>query len=133
MAIYQNYRETDTDRELIGKLKELDNDSFVNVVKSACWARGRDLREGAPTIGETVGEVIADAVNGAEYEFAQGLYGAFKRQHRTLQQGIVRAWLSLLDLWSREAKGKQEMYIDMRNEAAFRIAKKLENEGLPLI
>jgi hypothetical protein len=56
----------------------------------------------------------------------QGLLRGFRVQHRTLQQGIVRSFVDMLLEWR---KGEKSHNVDMRNEASWEFAGKLDDQN----
>ncbi len=56
----------------------------------------------------------------------QGLLDGFVRQHRTLQQSIVRNFMGMLTQW---AEGEKVVFVDDRNAAAWDFAQHMREDG----
>lgn len=68
-------------------------------------------------------ENFADLVNAmGQSEFVNGMADGFMRQHRTLQQSVVRSFIEMLGKIGEKAKDNKEMYSDTRNEKAIEFA-----------
>ena len=81
--------------------------------------KGR-LRAGAVREGREMAEQLAQFTNsfdnGCQQAFAEGML----RQHRTLQQNVVRMFMSYMDMLA-----EQDDY-DLRNQASIRLAKRIK-------
>jgi len=74
--------------------------------------------------GRELADTLGNQANimGGNHPFMAGLLQGFVRQHRTLQQNIVRMFVIMMTEWG---KGHPPMFTDARNEAAFAVAQQI--------
>lgn len=89
---------------------------------------------GGDISGDEFGELIFQKLNGGEKELIKGIQQKLLYEHNTLQQGFFRAFSSITEHYSANAR-----YIDARNEASKKFADEVtnlraeKNIGFPLI
>lgn len=120
---------------LLDEVDALDNEDFVEFMKTAFWRRRRNHRNCEIKIGEALGNILCDASNGCcEKDVAIGMQmGIFEKQHRTLQQGAVRIFQRTLVNWARLVSDNPNWYLDDRNKQAYELAKIVGEIPLPLV
>jgi hypothetical protein len=86
--------------------------------------------------GEELIKKFGDMVNGGDAALVEGMLYAFVREHRTLQQSMVRGFVRMMTRWAEEIEKDGEAYfVDARNQDACKFARKLkaDNPGFWLI
>jgi len=73
--------------------------------------------------GKKIIQDFSDLVNRLGQDgLVDGMVDGFIRQHRTLQQNIVRAFVEMLGKIGKEAKAHKMGYADARNEKSIELA-----------
>lgn len=98
---------------LLGKIRKGD-DGFG---KSDSLAGSKDLAQVAV-------KVLATAVNDFNFDY-RAFIEEFMAQHKTLQQNMFRAFMSLV-----KAMSEQSSSIDERNAASYKIARAINDAGI---
>ena len=79
-------------------------------------------------------QALSKFVNGATYSELQEFAKVVTNDHRTLQQGMMKAFVLCINNWSED---KKKNYYDLRNEATVQLADELNsiviNANLPYI
>lgn len=108
---------------LTDQLEHLSDREFNDVMKSACWRRGRTMSSAEHT-AVVVLECLFDLCNGSEREVGKAWWNVWNKQHRTLQQTFVRVFVNLMRRWVKEyTEGGWQP--DARNEASYQFAEQL--------
>lgn len=79
--------------------------------------------------GYRIFQELGNAVNSGNSLLVEGCLDAFIREHRTLQQDIVRLFYYTFSLW---IKGDKSMLVDGRNEGAWLFAELLSGLDIHL-
>ncbi len=87
-----------------------------------------------PTKTDDVAKLLADAVNSSSFENKEFAEEITHRTHRTLQQGVFRAFNACVNSWADMDK---EGWYDLRNEATVKASTKvkevLKDDYFPLV
>lgn len=74
---------------------------------------------------------LLEAANamGSSRAIIDGMMDAWRREHRTLQQSVVRMFVAFLSEWAGMIEKEPMAWVDLRNEAAAAFATQLRSDA----
>lgn len=116
--------------QMTDALAQLSDREFRDVMKSACYRRGRYLPDAQITAG-TVIECLHELCNGASREVVEAWWEVWYKEHPTIRQTVVRTFVTLLKKWVKEWTDG-DWKPDMRDADSYKLAQQLSEESAHL-
>lgn len=115
-------------QELTETLSNLDDNKFRDVIKSACYARTRQLNSRNNT-AEVVIECLHDLCNGSGNQVKAAWWEIWRKEHPTIRQTVALTFVELLKTWVHEfTKGGWQP--DARDKATYELATFLSQQDI---